>query len=614
MIPAMIHWLVAILLGAATGIFLGSKCLFLAPYRSGWLMLVCNLAYEVAERKLRLGRDRLDAVLWLVLVAGFGLWAGAGTGLVAAVILGLAWAWARQVDAEWKAGQLARQHRDLAGRVPLPVPRLAVCIRGPVLARQRGFDDLGDWPERWEQEFELLALNPSPLPAQLPVEVHVTSVSVQVEVLGSGGGELPAPASGEIVSLRFSLRAAGCGSGGDVHVHVQHGDFHYRRTLRVRAIVPRGQIAVRRARIRRWKHGARAAFVWRGDQDLYDPATFQSAEGLRFALGLARRFRMPNSLMLSTRLSLVPEEHRAFCEHFGWDRKTGEIPDFIRFLRDEVDTSAEQEWPVPGARPYAAEIGNHFYLHYGTHAAAAEGNGWKSHAGIGDGWFPWMSRHPVDSFLEQRDNALKCSEVMRQTIGVAPASFTIPSDVFDADTARAVEAAGLEVGSETDTPKWRKLLKLSAPHHPAGCNRFVELPRMHPRDPENAAQLAMLKYWIGAARRTGRALVFLAHHHLMRYQGNESAALVEELLRHVLADQDGDLYLGTLTAVGRYWRDVLSPRTRCVGVSVADNRITVANAGPRPLDGLPLEIDLGGGRRQLRLVSVPAQGSVTVEV
>ena len=610
----MSHWIVAIGLGSATGVFLLSKCLFLAPFPAGRVLLLANLVYEVAERKLRMERLALDAILWVALVAGFGWWGGSAAAASAAVLLGLTWVGYLHVDSESKADRSAKQNKEWAGRVPLPIPRLIISIRGPILERRRSFDDLGDWPERWEESFDVRILNSSPMPAQLPVEIHVTSASVQIEVIGSGGGELPGPASGEIATMKFSLRAVGCGRGGDVHLRVQHGDFHFRRTLRVRSIVPRSQIAVRRAEIRRWKGGARGAFVWRGDQDLYDPATFQSADGLRYVLGLARRFRMPNSLMLSARLSLVPEEHRAFCEHFGWDRKTGEIQAFSRFLREEVDKSLEQEWPVATTKPYAAEIGNHFYLHYGTHAAAAEGNGWKSHAGIGAGHYSWFSRNPMDSFLEQRDNALKGSQVLKETLGAEPASFTIPSDVFDGDTARAVEAAGLEVGSETDTPKWEKLLYLASPHHPAGCERFVEIPRMHPRDPENAGQVAMLKYWIGVARRRGWALVFLAHYHLMRYKGNDSAALVEDFLRHVLADQQGDLYVGTLTAVGRYWRDVLSERTRCVKTAAVGNRISVSNSGPRSLECMPLEIDLGGGKHHVRLVDVAAHAILELEV
>ena len=60
-------------LGGATSVFLLSKCLFLAPCRAGRLMVLANLVYEVAERKLRCGRALLDAILWPLLVLGFWL-------------------------------------------------------------------------------------------------------------------------------------------------------------------------------------------------------------------------------------------------------------------------------------------------------------------------------------------------------------------------------------------------------------------------------------------------------------------------------------------------------------------------------------------------------------
>ena len=129
---------------------------------------------------------------------------------------------------------------------------------------------------------------------------------------------------------------------------------------------------------------------------------------------------------------------------------------------------------------------------------------------------------------------------------------------------------------------------------------------MHPRDPENACQLAIMKYWVGVARRTGRSLVFLAHLHLMRYRGNVSYHLVEELLRYVLAEQEGDLYVATLTSVGRYWRDVLSERTRCIDIRVDGQTVHIANNGARDLSGLPLEIDMGEGRCFMRMVDVNA--------
>ena len=474
--------------------------------------------------------------------------------------------------------------------------------------------ELGDWPEGLEQKFEVMVLNPSIVRPQLTLTVTMEVVGECIRLDGVSNGAMACPEPGEVKILPFRLKALRSGSGGAVNITVTNGDFVSKHRLHLRQTLSPGSIKVKSATIKRWKHGASGAFVWRGDQDLYDPSTFQSEEGLRVTLGLAGRFRMPSSLMLSARLSLVPEVHKAFCEHFGWDRKTEEIPEFIRFLRDDVDTSVEQEWPTVADRPFAVEIGNHHYLHYGTHVAADLGNGWKSHARMGDGEYSWLSQNPADSFSEQRDNALKCNAVFLETIGVVPASFTIPSDVHDMDTARAIEAAGLEVGSETDAGKLEKLLWLSPPHHPEGCSRFVELPRMHPRDPENACQLAIMKYWVGVARRTGRSLVFLAHHHLMRYRGNVSYHLVEELLRYVLAEQEGDLYVATLTSVGRYWRDELSERTRCIDIRVDGQTVHIANNGARDLSGLPLEIDMGEGRCFMRMVDVNAHEVLKLQV
>lgn len=600
-----------LILASCAVVFLLSKCLFLAPYRPGWLMLLANLAYEVAERKLRCKRNVLDAILLPLLVAGFGLLAGPLLAAGMAILLAGTWVSALLVEAQCRSGISARQYAPLKGKVPVPIPRLIVTIRGPILERSQDGYELGDWPEGLAQDFEVMVLNPGPIHPQLPLLITISTSNdpIALSITGNDQGACPGP--GEIVVRRFQLKAARRGTGGEVLVRVVHGDFSYQRRLRMGKITS-PNTPIQSAVIHRWKHGANAAFVWRGDQDLYDPATFQSEEGLRVSLGLARRFRMPSSLMLSARLSLVQEEHRAFCNHYGWDRKTGDIPGFIRFLRDEIDKVPEQEWPTGTERPFSAEIGNHLYLHYGTHAAADASNGWKSHAGTGEGRYPWLSQYPADSFVEQRDNAVKGSQVLESTIGVKPVSYTIPSDIWDANTARAMEAAGLEVGSETDAPKSAKLLCLPAPHHPQGCERFVELTRMHPRDPENVFQLAMLKYWVGTARRSRRAFVFLAHHHLALYQGNICCNLTEELLRHVLADQEGDFYAGTLTSVGRYWRDVLSERTRCVKITLDGNRVIVANSGSRTLSFLPLELTLAGGRIHMRLVTVPAESSLVI--
>lgn len=598
--------------GAAL-LFVLSKAFFLAPYRIGWPMLLANAAIETVERRLRYRRETQDWVLWLATSAGAALLGGPWFGLCWALASGMAAGAALLVERRWCADSPARQMESLKGRVPLPVPRLIVSLRGPVLQRGSSVYALGHWPQGWSQRFEVIVLNPGLVRPQLPMTIAVTAQSDSIEVT-SEAATSSCPEPGQAVRHAFVLRARTVGPGGEVRIEVSHGDLLWRRVLRIDSILSLERSATVTAAIRRWKYGCRAAFSWRGDNDLYDPSTFQSPQGLRMALGLAARYRMPTTIMLSPRLSLEQEEHRAFCERFGWDRHPEEVPAFVQFFRDEVDMTNEQEYPTAIEKPLSAEIGNHMYLHYGTHAAADPGNGWKSHSKMGAGNYPWLRKHPCTSFEEQRDNLVKCSESTERHLGVKTTCFAIPSDVYDADTSRAVEAAGLEVGNDTDTSKLQRLLFFPKEHHPDGCERLAELTRLLPRDPLNAPQVAMLKFWMAFARRNGRALVYLAHHHLVMYETNACYNLTSELLRHVLADTEGDVHAATVTALGRYWRDVLSERTRCIRIEIQGNEITVHNSADHPLAGLPLEIDLGGGRSTMALVDVPARGSTRVSM
>ncbi|MBT7701382.1 MAG: hypothetical protein HN700_13895 [Verrucomicrobia bacterium] len=602
------------LLAPATLVFLLSKCLFLSSFRVGFLLMIANLVYETVEIKLRLERAIVDALLLCGITVGWWVVVGAECACAIAVTLALLWLWTLHKDLSCRSGRVAKQFGPSRHTVPLPVPQLIVSIRGPVLHRTGSTSSLGHWPVGTTQEFEVLVLNPSKIHPQLPLETHITTDSSDLKISESPAGEPVLPAPGKVVSIPFSVTTVNPSGANTISVQVVHGDFCVMRTLCMESVFAKDDLSITKATIGRWKNGCRGAFVWRGDQDLYDPATFQSEEGLRVALEMARRFCIPSSLMLSSKLSLDENEHRQFCDHFGWNRRSEEIPSFIEFLRTQVDMEPEQEWPTANRKPFSMEIGNHCHLHYGTHAAADADNNWRSHARMGDGHYPWLSAYPADSYTEQRDNMLKGSALLTKTLGIVPASYTIPSDVRDETTSRAAEAAGLEVGSETDASKLSKLIRLVPPHHPEGCERFVELARMHPRDPANVFQLEMLKYWVGVTRRTGRAMVFLAHHHLSRYEGESSYHLTEELLRHVLADNDGDLYVGTMTAVGRYWRDVLSERTRCIQVTQEGSQIHIENSGSRMLEGLPLVIEYSGGRSHMRLVSVPAHSSLSVEL
>jgi hypothetical protein len=143
---------------------------------------------------------------------------------------------------------------------------------------------------------------------------------------------------------------------------------------------------------------------------------------------------------------------------------------------------------------------------------------------------------------------------------------------------------------------------------------LVELSKKYPGDPLFGNQLAMLKYWTWHARRHGRAMIFMAHHHLRGYQSAACYRFTEEMLREVLVEMHGDLYLGTMTAVGLYWDRVLCPEHRQVTAAAGPGlKCTVANRSDKDLDGIPVEIRFSNGRTTLTLVRLPAGGSVTVQ-
>jgi len=440
-----------LVLAAAAVVLIFSKCFFLAPFRIGWVVWFTNLLYETAWKKLQLRRWPIDAAGLVVLAIGWAWVLGPWVALAFVLAAGLAWANVLRLDLNWRTGELTIQDKAHAGAgtkgdwqyIPIPLPRLVLMVWGPVLDRC-GKLDLGDWPEGHEAEFELLVLNPSPVVPQYPMRVEL-SAEGGIRVLRGPAGDLAAPDPGRIVRLPVRLRAGPSGGGGAVHVDLRHRSYHVRQTLTLRSVVPAAEARPVAADIRKWKGGAGAGFAWRGDHDLYDPATFQSAEGLRLALTLAKRFLLPTTIYMSGRLSLDVEEHRDFCEHFGFDRRSDEIPGFVRFLREECDFQAELDFPLrfESGRPFQAELGNHMYLHYGTHATACPGNQWKLRAEMGQGTYPWQGADK-DTFSEQRDNAARNIAMFRDVVGAELKGWGVPGRANDRDTARALEAAGVD--------------------------------------------------------------------------------------------------------------------------------------------------------------------------
>jgi hypothetical protein len=259
------------------------------------------------------------------------------------------------------------------------------------------------------------------------------------------------------------------------------------------------------------------------------------------------------------------------------------------------------------------EVGNHMYLHYGTHASMDENNGWKNIAWIGDGRYPWQSEE-TGSFAEQRDNAVHNTNVIQGALGIKVRSWGVPGRVQDDLTAKALEAAGIEVGSDTNASMWTNVMRLPPPHHPKGCKHLVELTKKYPGDPNNAYKVAMLKYWMGLAVRRRGTFIYMAHQHLLRYEGMAGTAATEEILRHVLEYYRGDFYVSTVFGIGQYWERVLCPQHRWVSVVISDGTVMEAtNKGNEALDDIPIEITFSNGKQLLMLVSLPAERKIIIK-
>ena len=604
------HVALVVALASASLFAILRKCWFLAPTRLGWFMMLANVPYETFCRGRR-KRWHVDLAAYVLLAVGWTLLLGPWAGAVWTGVFGLTWVYSLLTERRWLSDVLTEQDATHPG-IPLPLPRLIVNVRGPVLERGRVYD-LGDWPVGRSETFEFLILNPADrVHCQFPFRFEVTASGGGVTVTEDPTGNHEGPDPGEVVTLPVCLTAERPSDPVTLRYCLTLGSYRRSGTLRVRSVFDPSAVEVTSARISRWKGGARGAWTWRGDTDLYDPATWQSVEGLTPCFDLARRFAMPHTMFLSAKLSLDESQSRAHSEALGLDRRSEEIPAFIDWLRNEVLLASCLDWPVQADRPFFCELANHYWLHYGTHSAADEGNDWRIGTGPGEGRYFW-SEADGNSRQEQTDNARQCVRTFERLLDYTPTAWGIPGRASDRHTPQAIEAAGMLVSGDADCQAFVNVFCQPPPHHPEGTQHLVELSKKYPGDTLHGNQLAMLKYWTAHARRHGRAMVFMAHHHLRGYEASTCFRLTEEMLRHVLDDYQGDLYVATMTAVGLYWERVLCPAHRWVAAEPAGGvSFTVTNTGDETLDAIPVEVAFTGGRRTLALVDVPAGGTAEV--
>ena len=99
--------------------------------------------------------------------------------------------------------------------------------------------------------------------------------------------------------------------------------------------------------------------------DLYDESTLQSIEGLEATFALAARYRVPQTMFLSSRLSLDQAAAQNWADQYGCDRGASRIPQFIDWMRANVDLRHACAYPFASPKRFVIELGNHGHLHYG---------------------------------------------------------------------------------------------------------------------------------------------------------------------------------------------------------------------------------------------------------
>lgn len=572
------------------------RLLFIAPFRIGWAMYLANVGWELLPKKLGVGRFRLEAV------------AGAA-GLALLALGGAPWGALALVGGLLLALEVGN-HRWEKRLVQGPVPAGAILtLEAPFTARRPRYS-LG---ARWigvPFDVELVAVNPGPATATLRVRLEAPA-----EWLGGAAMEqaLQLDPAGGVGRVKWLLRPRTRQGGGTLEIVVEENGRARRIRIEHDGCRPAAEARPVRAAIWRYPGGRRSAFVWRGDMDLYDRRTFQSIAGLETTLGLSARYAFPQTMCLSTRLSLDEVAAREWAAHAGAETGAAEIPRFVQWLRDQVDLRHAAAFPAKGeGKPYLLELGNHGHLHYDTAAAAAPENSWKSHAKMGAGRYPWMGAD-ASSFGEQRDNILEAARWFLKLLGYVPRSWAKPGRCNDADTARAAAAAGCEVLSGSDIRARDNVLFQPPPHHPGGTDA-VELTSRYPPDPQHVHHFAMLRFWLHRACRLGRPMVFMCHQHMRQWEGPACGRFAEHLLRSALADFHGEFAIDTLFGVGKYWREVLSPRTRRVAVALDGARLRIENRSDVDFTQVPVDLELADGGRTTVLVSVRAGQTVELKL
>jgi len=598
--------------------FVAVRLLPLATTRWGWIMYAANVLSELVVKKVGLDRFLVEWVaagMGVILLALFQGPFPAALATVGLLLLEqqvrhrerrlLTTAWTHEdrlgpnPDSSEKTFGLARGYPS-----PSMHPDLILNLVGPFVARRPRYR-LGTLTVGRKITVDLIIGNHTIVPTQSGISIQ-TGSSDAIRVQG-GAAEVLAPiAAGSTRRHRLVWEVTRVAGPQQLSISVAWGDIERVLFLKVDACTDSANTNVESVKIQRYPGGCRAAFALRGDMDLYDTSTLQSVEGLEAALGLAARYCMPQTMYLSTRLSLDQQAARNWAQHYRVDRGADQIPRFITWMRDNIELVHRSGYPFESEKPYLIELGNHGHLHFGTDTAAAPENDWTVRARMGAGQYPWLGDDRT-SLAEQRDNAIEARRWCEKLFDYSPKSWAMPDRTRDEHTPAAMEAAGCEVLSDSDIRTIHNVLLQPPPHFPPKCGS-VELTKRYPGDPEHIFHVAMNQFWIHRAHRLGIPVVFMCHQHMAQYVGHGCARFTEAVLRYALTAFHGDLWIDTVYGLGTYWRDVLSPKSKLT-VDRTENDIEITNTSELSFGHVPLDVQFSGGGRATYLVDLPAASS-----
>lgn len=591
------------------------RLIFLAPTRLGFINYYSLVFSEMLVK--RLGATFGVVEYWLftagAVLLGIGL--GAEAGLLIAAAFMLLDLWIKQQErniltspygTEDTLGMSGEAKSGLLYPEPSSNPKLTLNLNGPFVSRLPDYQ-LGSLIVGRTLQIELVVGNHSILTLQERPQIAISSSAANVE-LSKQAIEPIGP--GEVDRIMLTITADKATGEGEIRIDIHYGDIS--RQLKIKHQAAVAEATPVKAEITRYPGGCQTAFAWRGDMDAYCTSTFQSIEGLENCFGLAARYRFPQTMYISTRLSNSLEEATEFWDQWGVMRGQENIPDFNEWMRQKVDLQHRLAYPFESHKPYAIELGNHGHLHFGTHMSPHAANGWAHIAKIGAARYPWQGE-ATDSETEQRDNAIEANRISVKEFGFEMKSWAMPNRSADEHTAAAMWAAGCEVLSDSDITVADNLLRQPPPHHPHDTDA-VELTKRYPGDPESIFHAAMIKYWIHRGHRLQIPVLFMCHQHMRLWAGYACTRFTEHVLDYVLNRFNGDLHINTVFGIGEYWNFVFSPKNKALTVRIEGSQLVLENSSDRSFTAVPVDVELSNGGRVTYLVDSPAGEQIRVSL